>query len=446
MAPYLYKPLDNSLHEIRLLHLSPGRCEDDIEFGIVHVPLPQPTASPYETKKLEIESLGSLVSWPWTVEEIEGGDVVVFNVVSGETRPFLTGTIPLEETSECQAHYEALSYTWGDDIITDVGHIRDREDSGKPCITLGLRPNLALALRNLRHPDRTRILWIDAICINQDDIQERNEQVKRMTNIYTLAERVVIWLGEESDNSKLALSTLEHIGRQLNVTKSGRIIAAYDATEPRWWRNDHNLPFDQSTWQALIKFVERAWFYRVWCWQEVKLGSSHAHLQCGSEGISWRRFWMAILCINNKDSLPSTQFRERCRHIVFLDYDSAGHSLSNILDISRSKGCADPKDKIYGLVGMTAKYFSSSIVVDYLQPLCNVYRDAFLAHLYHTKRLELLKHCDLENHNIGGPSWVPDWSMTEFAAPVLSEQLSSGISRAWFTYRETDVLDVIGKQ
>jgi hypothetical protein len=41
---------------------------------------------------------------------------------------------------------------------------------------------------------------------------------------------------------------------------------------------------------------------------------------------------------------------------------------------------------------------------------------------------------------------VPDWSMTEFAAPVLSEQLSSGISRAWFTYRETDVLDVIGKQ
>ena len=155
---------------------------------------------------------------------------------------------------------------------------------------------------------------------------------------------------------------------------------------------------------------------------------------------------MAILCINNKDNLPSTWFRERCRHIVFLDYDSAGHSLSNILDISRSKGCADPKDKIYGLLGMTAKYFSSSIVVDYLQPLRNVYRDAFLAHLSHTKRLELLEHCDLENHKIGGPSWVPDWSMTEFAAPVLSEQLSSGISRAWFTHREPDILEVVGKQ
>jgi hypothetical protein len=448
MAPYLYKPLDASLHEIRLLHLSPGRYEDDIEFRMVHVPLPPPTASAYETKKPEFESLGSLVSWPWTVEEIEGGDVVVFNVVSGETRLLMAGTSPtsLERTSERQARYEALSYTWGDDKITDVGHVRDREDSGKPCMTLGLRPNLAFALRNLRHSDETRVLWIDAICINQDDIKERNEQVKRMTNIYTLAERVVIWIGEESNSSKLALSTLEHIGKQLDVTKSGRIIAAHDAVEPQCWRNDHSLPFDQPTWKALISFVERAWFYRVWCWQEVKLGSSHAYLQCGSNGIPWRKFWMAILCINNKDNLPSTRFRERCRHIVFLDYDSAGHSLSNILDISRSKGCADPKDKIYGLLGMTAKYFSSSIVVEYLQPLRNVYRDAFLAHLSHTKRLELLKHCDLENHKIGGPSWVPDWSMTEFAAPVLSEQLSSGISRAWFTHREPDILEVVGKQ
>lgn len=207
----------------------------------------------------------------------------MFNVVSGETRLFMTGTSSLERRSDRQARYEALSYTWGGDIITDEGYVRDREDSGKPCMTLGLRPNLAFALRNLRHSDETRVLWIDAICINQDDIKERNEQVKRMTNIYTLAERVVIWLGEESDSSKLALSTLEHIGIQLNVTKSGRIIAAHDAAESQWWIKDYSLPFNQPTWQALISFVERAWFYRVWCWQEVKLGSSHAYLQCGSD-------------------------------------------------------------------------------------------------------------------------------------------------------------------
>jgi hypothetical protein len=137
-------------------------------------------------------------------------------------------------------------------------------------------------------------------------------------------------------------------------------------------------------------------------------------------------------------------FRERCRHIAFLKYDAAGNSMSNILDVSRSKGCVNPRDKIYGLLGITPKNFSSSIVVDYLRPVEDVYKEAFLTHLNATKRLELLKHCDLANRQIGGPSWVPDWSKTEFAAPLLSEQLSSGISRAWFTYTEPDVLEVVG--
>ncbi|KAJ4293452.1 hypothetical protein N0V90_008735 [Kalmusia sp. IMI 367209] len=120
--------------------------------------------------------------------------------------------------------------------------------------------------------------------------------------------------------------------------------------------------------------------------------------------------------------------------------------MNNILNISRSKGCANPRDKIYGLLGITPTYFSTSIVVDYLRPVEDVYKEAFLTHLNTTKRLELLKHCDLANRQIGGPSWVPDWSKTEFAAPLLSEQLSSGISRAWFTYAEPNVLEVVGKQ
>jgi hypothetical protein len=68
-----------------------------------------------------------------------------------------------------------------------------------------------------------------------------------------------------------------------------------------------------------------------------------------------------------------------------------------------------------------------------------------MTHLETTKRLELLKHCDLGNRQIGGPAWVPDWSKTEFAAPILSEQLSSGISRAWFTYTAPNELEVMGK-
>lgn len=445
MTSYRYEPLRSASQEIRLVHLLPGRFEDDIKIQILHSPFPLPATPPPKAKNFQIDSLQALVSWPLTIEETEGGDFMIFNVVTGETHPLLTVASSLEEISEYQPRYEALSYTWGDADVSEFGQVEDGQSSGETSATLGLRPNLASALRYLRYSDETRVLWIDAICINQEDIEERNEQVKRMTNIYTLAQRVIAWLGVKSNNSKHALATLQHVGRQLEQTKSGRIIAAPDATEPHLWRNDHAPSFDQQTWQALIILVERSWFYRLWCWQEIKLGSWHSFLQCGGDKIPWNNFWLAVLCLHNKDSLPSMRFRERCRHIVFLKYSAVGQSMSNIMDVSRSKGCVNPRDKIYGLLGITPAYFSSSIVVDYLRPVEDVYKEAFITHLNTTKRLELLKHCDLASRQLGGPSWVPDWSKTEFAAPILSEQLSSGISQAWFTYEEPDVLKVVGK-
>ncbi|TVY82211.1 Heterokaryon incompatibility protein 6 OR allele [Lachnellula suecica] len=448
MESYPYQPLRGELQEIRLVHLLPGEFKDPIKIRILHSPSPVPPMSPSKEEKIQVDSLRSLVSWPWAIEETEDGEIMMFDVVTGETHPIPTVEPPLEETPEYHPRYEALSYTWGDNDICELAQVQieGSHTIDETFATLGLRSNLASALRCLRHRNEIRILWIDAICINQEDIEERNEQVKRMTDIYTLARRVIAWLGMESNNSKHAFATLQHVGQQLKATKSGRIIAAPNATEPQLWRNDHIPSFNQPTWQALIDFVEREWFYRIWCWQEVKLGGQNVLLQCGSSTISWNSFWMAVLCLHNKDSSPSMWFRERCRHIVFLKHDAASHSLSNILDISRSKGCVNPRDKIYGLLGITPAYFSSNIIVDYLRPVEDVYKEAFLTHLNTTKRLELLKHCDLASRNIGGPSWVPDWSKTEFAAPILSEQLSAGISRAWFTYMEPEILEVIGKQ
>jgi Heterokaryon incompatibility protein (HET) len=451
MSSYQYEPLQSASQEIRLVHLLPGRFEDDIKVRILHSPFLPPITSPTKEKNFLADSpgnsLGNSLSWPWTKEETEGGDLMMFNVVTGETHPLLLIEKSPEDISEYQPRYEALSYTWGDADVSEFCEVENNQGRDAPFFTkLGLRPNLASALRYLRYSDEMRVLWIDAICINQEDVKERNEQVKRMANIYTLAQRVIAWLGTESNKSKHALATLQHVGKQLEATKSGRIIAAPDATEPRLWRNDQPLSFDQQTSQALINFVERAWFYRLWCWQEINLGRRNAFLQCGGDMISWDKFWLAILCIHNKENLPSMRFRERCRHIVFLKSDTGAHSMGNILYISRSKHCANPRDKIYGLLGITPADFSSNIVVDYLRPVEDVYKEAFLTHLNATKRLELLKHCDLVNRQIKGPSWVPDWSKTEFAAPILSEQLSSGISRAWITYTEPDVLEVVGKE
>lgn len=450
MAPYRYSPLRAERNEIRLIHLLPGNHEDPLKIRMVHSTIPvAPSCLPMTSiSSTEIEALSNAVRFPWSVEETEDGELFFFHVVTGQmqvisqpVQVLQNPTPPTEDAGVNQLQYEALSYTWGAGEITECAQV-ESNDQGTGRTTLGMRPNLSSALRHLRLPSETRVLWIDAMCINQEDLQERSEQVKRMAAIYTLAHRVLVWLGEEADDSTLALSTLQHIGRQLSTTKSGRLIAAPDAAEPRLWRNEHAAVLPLRAWQALMSLVERPWFYRIWCWQEIKLGGGQATLVCGRDTIAWRDFWRAVLCLHNKDSLPSIWFRERCRHIVFLKVEAT--AISSILDISRSKGCSDPRDKIYGLLGITPANFAAGIEVDYSRPAAEVYKEAFMTHLESTQRLELLKHCDIANHRPGGPTWVPDWSKTEFAAPLLSEQLSAGISRAWFAYPESDVLEVVG--
>jgi hypothetical protein len=117
-----------------------------------------------------------------------------------------------------------------------------------------------------------------------------------------------------------------------------------------------------------------------------------------------------------------------------------------MLDLSGSKGCADPRDKVYGLLGLTAPLFNASIKTDYSLSVEQVYKDAFLAYTNVTHRLELLKHCDLAKQSIKGPLWVLDWSGTDFAAPIISEQLSTSLSCTHFRYVAPKILEVVGIQ
>ncbi|KAF2493254.1 hypothetical protein BU16DRAFT_75211 [Lophium mytilinum] len=246
------------------------------------------------------------------------------------------------------------------------------------------------------------------------------------------------------NDSKHALATFRYIGDQLIVTKNGQLSSSPGSKAPDMWRNACNFVYDDRTWKALLHFIKRIWFYRLWCWQEIKLSSSRSLLRCGHGQITWPVLRRAILCLHNKEKLPSLMFRERCRHDVYLTADAVGHSMSTLLDLSRSKGCANPRNKIPGLLGLTAPSFNARLRTNYASPVEDVYKDAFLAHLAITRRLELLKHCVLSRRSIGGPSWVPDWSKTDFAALILSEQLSTGLLSANFKYVPPNILEITG--
>jgi hypothetical protein len=87
--------------------------------------------------------------------------------------------------------------------------------------TLTIRSNLASALRHLRYQYKPRTLWIDAICINQEDYAERGDAVCHMGTIYKLANRVVVWFGPEERNSEIALDTLRYLGEQVEISSDG---------------------------------------------------------------------------------------------------------------------------------------------------------------------------------------------------------------------------------
>jgi hypothetical protein len=100
--------------------------------------------------------------------------------------------------------YEALSYTWGDGSITTSISVDEK--------MFQVRKNLESALRHLRQVKECRILWIDAICIDQSNLQERNQQVGRMREIYQMAKRVLVWLGPRADDSDLAMDAIASQG------------------------------------------------------------------------------------------------------------------------------------------------------------------------------------------------------------------------------------------
>jgi hypothetical protein len=119
--------------------------------------------------------------------------------------------------------YEALSYAWGTFEESELLPINlDGKDEF-------ITPNLHLALANLRHKDRQRILWIDAVCIDQSNLSERNHQVSLMSSIYDNASLVVLWLGELTTDMAMTMDIFERIRENgklhLNPLRSPNIIS-----------------------------------------------------------------------------------------------------------------------------------------------------------------------------------------------------------------------------
>lgn len=172
--------------------------------------------------------------------------------------------------------YIALSYTWGSLPPSEDIEIRN---SGPENLRLRVTPNLYAALKQLRDTRVDRTFWVDAVCMNQDDKAEKNQQLPLMPRIYGEASKVYVWLGNEDPKiDASAAFTLIRKVRQWEQYKE--IVEKHTSCEE---------------WDAFISLMNRDWFRRRWIVQDIVLaGADRAEIWWGSKHIPWIEFAQAV--------------------------------------------------------------------------------------------------------------------------------------------------------
>ncbi|KAI1398800.1 HET-domain-containing protein [Hypoxylon fuscum] len=316
--------------------------------------------------------------------------------------------------------YEAISYVWGNP--------REKVEivcNGK---TLTITAGLGEVLRHFRSPLERRSLWADAICINQDDNDERGRQVRRMKDIYSKANRVLIWLGEERDESDKGIEVASDIAHACHqyTSKGGSLetVTFNDELAQKFFGKFRD-PSEFPRLSAFAKIIGRLWFTRVWVVQELAL-ATEATVFCGNSSISWTDLMAAITAQDHLNLWLSDH--ERNAYVFILERArrewNAGnrHSLLSVLFRYRILDSTDPRDKIFGLSALIKNEFSD---IEALRPNYNV----DTTELYTAVAEEILKrssHLNLLSvpRRLSGtgpgdlPSWAPDWTNTRLTAPL----------------------------
>lgn len=314
-------------------------------------------------------------------------------------------------------------------------------EGGESLGNIKLGKNLATALRHLRYQDKERVLWVDAICINQNDNIERATQVLRMSSIYQDCSRVVIWLGPEKHDIGLLFSELAHIGSQIDKTTNGLIMSTPDTTDFSWWQSNVPVSFSDEVWSAMKKLGDKSWFHRLWTVQEAIMANRDSIVQSGDAIISWPLFRRAVACLLHKNEMPMARISISVMRSVAKN--PIGATLAHTLDAYQARLCSDSHDKIYGLLAILPPRFASEIRPDYEQPVDELYKSCFLASTRALSRWEL-RGCPRNPDEDTCPSWVPDLSEVDPYGRKISHHYASGCSALHFEYQAPNLLKVVG--
>ncbi|PMD43824.1 HET-domain-containing protein, partial [Hyaloscypha variabilis F] len=317
-------------------------------------------------------------------------------------------------------HYVALSYVWGstNDLQTILLERRHFQ----------ITRNLSEALHNIRESSRAIRLWVDAICINQQDDSERNQQVALMGKIYSIARHTIIYLGHSTPLIDVAFRD----AAELEVT----------LTSDRYIYSEDDQGADAHC-ETHMKFVagdllRRAWFTRIWVFQELVL-SRDPWVQCAKSRLKWAAFCNALLDAKVVDGSNFTTPKDpdyivperpnsllemlrslqdvRNRHWL-QSLEQRRFSAYALVDLVRSRrglGATDPRDIIFGHISLAPSLFNNqfnTIMPAYHKSVEEVFMDFAYDVIKQCGHLGIFYYKEslgLSERRSNLASWAPDW-------------------------------------
>ena len=332
--------------------------------------------------------------------------------------------------------YTALSYTWDshdpsstsaaseESSISEsyLGNPRRIVVNGK---LFTIRPNLGAALLRLRLRETPRVLWVDALCVLLNDLEERSAQVQRMSDIYSSAEEVAAWLGSESPSSREAMQLLVASKESANEIGGGTKTErkSFSQTSVKHHRRLLNELFSRSLWT------------RSWIIQEI-VCAKKVRLHCGPHSLDWDNlknftaFHIYDRTGEDRQLRAAAEALQRLRHEYLR---GSPLELDDLLFATRDHLCTDPRDKIYSMLSLLSEADAAGALlrVDYTKPWTLTFGLATQFILTKSQDLDLLSYSAESGDDDGLPSWVPNW--IHLKSPPLKAHLYNvgGLQRAF---------------
>lgn len=307
--------------------------------------------------------------------------------------------------------YEALSYTWGE--RGKKGYIRcDGEQ-------VAIRQELFDALEALRRPNRERILWVDAICINQCDQAELGQQVTIMGDIYASSQQVLIWLGKGTSKTADVLKVLKKASKD-SVQSHGASGLGHSQADTK-----EIFGFD---WSSASELFDHSYFHRAWTLQEM-IKAPAITIHHGDQSISQvdyergKKYFEGPIKESFENSIGRTPKKDlsEIHHNGNLRKDRPEPYLKMVVSNSPARGATNPRDHIYAFRSISTGHDGSDweLLPDYEASVEEVYSRFARWNLLKKQDLNYLAHSGLPirhettsmTHNF--PSWVADWTRKE---------------------------------